>query len=215
MTGVRHWGRLLGALALVGLLAGCFSTKYQYVDNAAERNFFKVPNGWKIYRLTESEKEGRPEAMPSSVQTVWHVAFDAASHPDQTHLQEVPPADMVGEVQILALSSAANDQVSQTVLRQNLFFGVDPVLEDPGLPPKWEVVSYAPIDDSNGVVGSRTVINFPIDGQPGKYITLDGSELLDPATGRAYMLLIRCESQCYLDKQKSADEIATSWKVTK
>jgi hypothetical protein len=210
-----RWGaRLLGALALVGLLAGCFSNKYSYVNNSAEGTFFKVPSGWTIYRLTEKEKEGRPEALPSSVETIWHVAFDASADPDQAHLQDVPPVDLVGEVQILALSASANDQVSATVLRQNLF-GVDPILQDPGLPAKWEVVSYAPIQAANGVVGSRSVINVPVEGEPGKYITLDGSELLDPSTGRAYLLLMRCESQCYLSNQKSADEVATSWKVTK
>jgi hypothetical protein len=214
MVGARHAVRLLGALALVAIVAGCFSSKYSYVNNSAEGTFFKVPSGWKVYRLTEAEKEGRPPSLPSSVETVWHVAFDASTHPDQAHLQELPPADLVGEVQILALSPSANDSVSATVLRQNLF-GVDPVLQDPGLPAKWELVSYAPIQSASGVVGSRAVINVPIEGEPGKFVTLDGSELLDQSTGRAYLLLMRCESQCYLNQQKSVDEIATSWKVTK
>ena len=39
--------------------------------------------------------------------------------------------------------------------------------------------------------------------------------MIDPALGRAYLLLMRCESQCYLNERKSVDEIATSWKVKK
>jgi hypothetical protein len=100
-------------------------------------------------------------------------------------------------------------------LRQIIFGGIDPVLQDPGTPPNWEVVSYAPVTDVKGVVGSRVVINIPSQDTPGQWFTLDGTELLDSANGRAYLLLMRCESQCYLNNRKAADEIATSWKVTK
>ena len=41
------------------------------------------------------------------------------------------------------------------------------------------------------------------------------AQLFDPALGRAYLLLLRCESQCYVNKRKSIDEIASSWKVTR
>jgi hypothetical protein len=118
-------------------------------------------------------------------------------------------------VQIYALSSSDNDQVSQSSLRRIIFGGVDPVLQDPGTPAQWEVVSYAPLAASHGITGSRTVINVPSTEDPNAWVTLDGSELFDPALGRAYLLLVRCESQCYMNDRTSIDEIATSWKVTR
>jgi hypothetical protein len=215
MINARLGGRLLGAVALAGLLAGCFSNKYQFVNNSAEGAFFKVPNDWKIFRLTEADKEGRPDKLPVDTERIWHIAFDAASPADEAHLEESRPTNLVGDVQIYALSSSDNDQVAQSDLRQLIFGGIDPVLQDAGTPAKWEVVSYTPITSSNGIVGSRTVINVPSEEEPGTWLTIDGSELLDPTTGRAYLLFMRCESQCYLDSRQSADEIATSWKVTK
>src|SRR3954447_10320797 len=214
MVARRRGGMAVGALVLLGVLAGC-GNDYQYVNNSVEGAFFKVPNSWKIFPLTEQDTEGRAIKLPVDTQRIWHIAFDAAKQPDQEHLNLDRPTDPVGEVQIYALSSSDNDQVSQSSLRRIMFGGVDPILQDPGTPPQWEVVSYAPLDYSKGIVGSRTVINVPSTAEPNAWVTLDGSELFDPALGRAYLLLMRCEAQCYLNKRKSIDEIATSWKVTR
>jgi len=206
---------LLSALVLAGALAGCGGSNYRFVNNSAEGAFFKVPSSWKIFPLTEQDTEGRAPKLPVDTQRIWHIAFDAADKPDQAHLELDRPTEPVGDVQIYALSSSDNDQVSASSLRRIIFGGVDPILQDPGTPAQWEVVSYAPIDSSHGIVGSRTVINVPSTEQPNTWVTLDGSELFDPTLGRAYLLLVRCESQCYLNDRKSIDEIATSWKVTR
>ena len=205
---------LVGALALTAALAGC-GNDFQFVNNSAEGAFFKVPHSWKVYPLTEQDAEGRATKLPVDTQRIWHIAFDGAKQPDQAHLNLDRPPDPVGDAEIYALSSSDNDQVSQSSLRRIIFSGVDPVLQDPGTPAQWEVVSYAPLDLSHGIIGSRTVINVPSTDDPNAWVTLDGSELFDPSLGRAYLLLVRCESQCYVNQRKSIDEIATSWKVTR
>jgi hypothetical protein len=215
MIAGRGATRAVGLLAFAAVVAACGGSSFQYVQNSSENTYFKLPSDWKLFKLTEPDKEGRPPKLPVDTQRIWHVAFDAADPPDQNHLGEAMPAAMVGDVQIYAMSSSDNDQIAQSNLRQIIFGGIDPVLQDPGTPPNWEVVSYAPVSDVKGVVGSRVVINIPSQDSPGKWYTLDGTELLDSASGRAYLLLMRCESQCYLNNRKAADEIATSWRVTK
>jgi hypothetical protein len=211
-----RWGRRVIALAAVAAVAAaCGGSKFQYIQNSRESTYFKLPSAWKLYRLTESDKEGRAPKLPVDTQRVWHVAFDSASQPDENHLGEAMPSALVGDVQIYAMSASDNDQIAQSNLRQLIFGGIDPVLQDPGTPPQWEVVSYSPVNTTKGVVGSRVVINIPSQDTPGQWFTLDGTELLDPADGRAYLLLMRCESQCYLNSRKTANEIATSWRVTK
>jgi hypothetical protein len=206
---------VLGVLALGAVVAACGGSKFQYVQNSSENTYFKLPSNWKLYKLTEPDKQGRVPKLPVGTQRIWHVAFDAAPQPDQNHLGEAMPTAMVGDVQIYAMSASDNDQIAQSNLRQIIFGGIDPILQDPGTPPNWEVVSYTPVTDVKGVVGSRVVINIPSQDSPGQWFTLDGTELLDSADGRAYLLLMRCESQCYLNNRKAADEIASSWKVTK
>src|SRR5262249_45988761 len=134
---------------------------------------------------------------------------------NQTDLDAAEPGSVVGDVEIYALSASDNDQASQSALRRIVFGGIDPVLQDPGTPAQWEVVSYTPIALGNVIVGSRTVINVPSPNEPNKWTTIDGSEMLDSTLGRAYLLQMRCESQCYLNARQSVDEIATSWKVTR
>jgi hypothetical protein len=214
MVARRRGGVVIGALAAALPLAAC-GNDFQFVNNSAEGNFFKVPNGWKIYPLTEKDTEGRAPKLPVDTQRIWHIAFDGSKQPDQAHLEADRPTEPVGDVQIYALSSSDNDQVSQSSLRRIIFGGVDPILQDPGTPAQWEVVSYAPLDSSHGITGSRTVINVPSTQEPNAWVTLDGSELFDPTLGRAYLLLVRCESQCYMNDRTSIDEIATSWKVTR
>jgi hypothetical protein len=215
MIAGRWATRAAGALALATVVTACGGGSFQYVQNSSENTYFKLPSDWKLFKLTEPDKEGRPPKLPIDTQRIWHVAFDAANPPDENHLGEAMPSAMVGDVQIYAMSSSDNDQIAQSNLRQIIFGGIDPVLQDPGTPPNWEVVSYAPVTDVKGLVGSRVVINIPSQDSPGQWYTLDGTELLDSANGRAYLLLMRCESQCYLNNRKAADEIATSWKVTK
>jgi hypothetical protein len=215
MIAGRWASRVAALVAVTAVAAACGGSKFQYIQNSSENTYFKLPSSWKLFRLTEGDKEGRAPKLPVDTQRIWHVAFDAADQPDENHLGESTPSALVGDVQIYAMSASDNDQIAQSNLRQLIFGGIDPVLQDPGTPPNWEVVSYTAINDTKGVVGSRVVINIPSEGTPGQWFTLDGTELLDSADGRAYLLLMRCESQCYLSNRKAADEIATSWKVTK
>ena len=79
----RGCGRACGALGLaaarVGVLAACGSAKFNYVDNGAENTYIRVPTEWKVF--TVEGGGARPDAFPDSVESVWHVAFDASDKP--------------------------------------------------------------------------------------------------------------------------------------
>jgi len=83
MIAGRWATRVLGVLALGAVVASCGGSNFQYVQNSSENTYFKLPSNWKLFRLTEPDKEGRPPKLPVDTQRIWHVAFDAANQPDQ------------------------------------------------------------------------------------------------------------------------------------
>jgi|SRR3954451_15472651 len=193
-------------------VAACGGAKFHYVNDSTEGNYFKVPKSWTVYPLTAKDKEGRPEALPIGSQSVWHVAFDSARPASLDHLDPLRPDDMVGEVQIISLSDSAAQQISQSQLREWLFYGVDPILNEPQ-EDSWELVSAGTVDGAHELTGTRAVINAHPSAEPDKWVTIDGSVMLDLKAKRVYFLRIRCDSQCYDSKRKTADEIVASWKV--
>lgn len=203
----------MGGVAAVLALGACGGNRYEYVANDQERTYLRVPSAWETFSLTASDDEGRVESLPSGVKRVWHVGFDSSDDPNTAHIDELAPAELVGDMSTYSLSRGRIEQMSLSQVRTLAFFGIDPVLEDPGAPPKWEVVSFDPITGPDGSQGSRVVMNVPLsDGQT--WVTVDGSTLFDPVSGRMHILLLRCEASCYERSRATADEVATSWKVT-
>jgi hypothetical protein len=99
-------------------------------------------------------------------------------------------------------------------VRQQLFHGIDPVYPPDDLQGRVELVSYRPIEDVEGLTGSRVVanINMVEEGTP-SWLTVDGSMLFDSRTGRIFALTMECAADCYLENRSAADQIAASWKV--
>jgi hypothetical protein len=46
-----------------------------------------------------------------------------------------------------------------------------------------------------------------------KVIRVTQESIVDPATNRLYMIVVRCESHCYRDNKSLIDQIANSWTV--
>src|SRR5262245_59319029 len=94
----RHL-RLIACALLGGLLASaCAGSGYQYVKNSEDKNYFKVPESWKLYdedavlkRLHLSPRERDIER-----DTTWRVSFDANPKPSLDHLEQVFPKHPVG-----------------------------------------------------------------------------------------------------------------------
>ncbi len=208
------------AMTAFAIVASCGGSKFIYINNGAEKTFFKVPGAWKLYRLTQTDLEGRLPASSKSSEILWHVAFDQSSAPDASHLDEKSPGAVVGSAEIYGLSNGVSDQMSISRVRtlamtpfDSTKTGFDPILQDPGVPAKWEVVSNAMVNSPKGLQGTRVVVNVPADDTGKSWTTVDSITMFDAARGRAYLLTLWCEAACYKQNRGAIDEIATSWKV--
>jgi hypothetical protein len=217
-TSRRGARRVLGAVsgaAAVLALGSCGENKFSYVDNSAENTYIRVPNEWKVFTV---EGGGvRPEAFPDSVESVWHIAFDASQKPslDNTAaIDALPPSSVdepVGQLQIFDVTGSFNQELSLTTARSTAL-GIDPLGVPDEIKDLVEIVSYTPLSQ-DGMQGSRVVYNLHNEGEP--WQTVDATTLFDQSRNRFYVLRIGCTSECFRDNQDDISEIATSWKVVR
>jgi len=220
--------RRLSVLASVNalLLAGCTSG-YTYVTNSKTKTYFKIPDQWRLFNENEifsREIQGlSPQTEAAARQALWMVAFDSDPHPSLDHLFQVSTrCDLVkatskstlpvgcypeGFAQVLPLSESARDSLSLASLR-NAFFHVDDLIAQD--PQSVEILDQRDIVLSSGFHGSRYVMNVKRDDV---FLTINQTALVDPATRMLYLFAIGCEAHCYLDHQKTIDQIVQSWTV--
>lgn len=224
MVGTRKRLRFksLGGLVIVASLTvvACGGSDYRYISNAKENLFFKVPKGWKQNKLSETDAQGRAVELPSGFDRIWHYAFNADSKPDPAVLPE-DAAQPLADAQVWALGLPEHDLMSLSKIREIAFgIGADPLLFDPGAPPKWAVVamnekSSVRLEFPKGVTGTRMAINVPNKNDKTKFHTVDATTLVDPLQSRVYLLVQTCSAQCFLDNRKVIDAVAESWTVNR
>jgi hypothetical protein len=197
------------------LLAACGSAKWTYVDNGTENTYIRVPHQWKVFNIV---KDGdRPAAFPDTVESVWHIAFDASEKPSLKNtdaLDALPPDSVdkpVGQLQIFQVTGSFNQELSLTTARSSAL-GIDPLGVPDDVKDLVEIVNYTPIAH-DGLQGSRVVYNLHNEGQP--WQTVDATTLFDQSRNRFYVLRIGCTSECFKNNQQAISDIASSWKVVK
>jgi hypothetical protein len=213
---LRSIGRRSAAatiIAAVALLGACGSDKWTYVDNGTENTYIRVPHEWKVFNIN---KDGdRPSAFPDTVESVWHVAFDASEKPSLENtgaLDALPPASVdkpVGQLQIFQVTGSFNQELSLTTARSSAL-GIDPLGVPDEVKDLVEIVTYTPIAH-DGLQGSRVIYNLHNEGEP--WQTVDATTLFDQSRNRFYVLRLGCTSECFRNNQQAINEIATSWKV--
>jgi hypothetical protein len=202
-------------LALAVVLASCGANKYTYIDNGKENTYIRVPSAWKVFNVNGDGV--RPAALPDSVETIWHVAFDASTKPSVKHttaIDALPPASVdkpVGQLQIYNVQGSFNQELSLSTARSTVL-GIDPLGVPDDVKDLVEIVSYTPIA-RDGLQGSRVVYNLHNEGDP--WQTVDATTLFDQSRNRFYVLRIGCTSECFKDNQNAISQIATSWKVVR
>ena len=198
------------------LVAGCGGSNHQYISNGTENLFFRVPKDWTIFRLSQTDGDGRVPAQPSGADRTWHVLADAspAATADNARQDAMPDAP-VAVAEVWKFDFSHNEQMSQTRMRSTLFGGFDPLLQDPGLPAEWEVVSAAAVNFGKGVLGYRVVINQPTPEDPTVFRTISGTSAFDATSSTMYLLKVLCKSECYKANQAAIDDVATSWTVNR
>ncbi len=209
-------------LAVVGALTAgstaCSTSGYTYVKNTGEGAFFKVPDGWKLYKLDPNslpDDRPFPDAAAAGTQPAgpWRVVFDAASQPDVTHFEEDIPDAVVGQAEISTIGQGVRDQVSNVDLRSLALDGTaDPIALYQQGNTDIEIVKYDSLTTTGGLRGNRIVLNKLINGS---YVTIDQIALVDPGTTTLYRFLVKCSSKCYLQHRSEIDAVVDSWQIRK
>jgi hypothetical protein len=200
-------GAVVGVLAAALLLAACGGSDYRYVSNSSDKVFFKIPKDYELYRIETAEPEGRPSAAAVQGADPWHVVFDSAPEPSETHADASAPSHVVGQALVIPLSGVQGDQLSSKDLR-SFFLGSDP-LDLAETDPDVEIVSFEPIAE-DGYRGSRVVLNLK---EGDAWTTYDQTSFLDASASRAYLFDVRCESSCFEDNRDAIRQIVDSWQV--
>lgn len=201
---------MIAALAIGGVLvSACAGSDYHYVKNSEDRNYFKVPEEWKLFdeddvieRLDLSPREEDVER-----ETAWRVAFDASPKPAIKHLDQLFPKHPVGRALVVELDQESSDTISIEAMR-NLFFDIDGALqEELGTP-----ILYEPIELDGGFRGIHLVAEIS-DSESGRTLVFNQKAVLDQSTSNLYALVITCEATCYDKSESKIDQIVDSWTV--
>lgn len=212
----RRLGVVAVVIAVAGLLGACGDSKYQYVANRQLGSFVRMPTGWIVDDVTNSQGDGRVSALPSGIQSVWKLQF-ASGVPDPVAAAENMPGEVNGRIEVYQLSDYYRERYSISTLRgsQTVVMAVDPVY-----PPAEvgvdlvELHAYQPLT-VGGATGSRSIANLNAapEGSDAAWLTQDLTVLFDHDAGKIYVLSMHCSGACYLENQKTIDEIATSFAV--
>jgi hypothetical protein len=221
---VTRWGFALAAAGFLGVVAGCGSSKYEYVSNSAEHTYFRVPSNWQRLddnKLQRALVNGDPSSLEeaSAEATKWVVAYDAASSPSLAHLQldSVPDAPVV-LAQVKKLTSDERGKVSLDSMRDTLF----PVSKDSqeqakqllaqqGSAYKVEVLTDQVLTPTGGIHGVRTAYNVKFGSLPLQTVDLLAYVSDDSAT--MYSLIVRCSTACYVANFDEIDKAVKSFTV--
>ena len=206
---LRRPTMLVLLIATVGSLAAC-SSPYTYVENTDANTYFKVPKEWRLFDEDEIFAGNIGNMTPQQEAAIrranWLVAFDANPRPSISHLLMTTNYPN-GMARVTDLSDEVRDVFSFAVLR-NVIFPIDETLtQDP------EAVEILRIQDlalEDGFRGSRMIFNIR---RGERFLTVNQTALVDSETKSLYLLVVGCESHCYVQHQKAIDDVVQSWTV--
>jgi hypothetical protein len=207
----RRWAAVVGGVLLGGLLAvGCAPT-YTYVKNTQTRTYFRIPATWHLYdenAIFRSQIVGlSPQGEAALRAAVWMVAFDANPRPSLNDLFSPNSPYPQGFAQVRQLSPEQRENVSLAAIRDAVFPLSQLQVENPG---SVEILASEDIVLPDGIHGNRTIFNLRM-GQ--EFFTVNQTALVNPETSLLYLFVIGCEAHCYLQHQRTIDEIVKSWTV--
>ncbi len=211
MTGVRARTVLVGlaACAVLGL-TGCGDSGYEYVANGEAGLYFRVPDGWSILEIDDTET-GEPE--PAGSVDSWLRLLDRSPSPSVANFNAPLPLYPVGVASVASVGTLDDrDQLDYATLRAMATNGVDDPLDlatiaDSGV----ELVSIEDITTDEGLRGERVIFNQA--QEDGSTLTVDQTAMVDPQTTEIYRLLLKCEAHCYESNRSEIDDIADSWTI--
>lgn len=212
----------LAALLLTAVTAvsgGCGAPEFEYVKNADDGVYFKVPNGWQ--RLTHEEMDGLlsgedPESAAAAArrERIWSVAYDGDDSAQPLHLFLGLGDEPFVYVMVRRLSEAEVNAVSLNGARDLLFPITPQAREDNAQNPifqGFELISDEVLAAESGVRGARTVFNYSPGG--GALQTFVQTVYVDDVGGRLYQFILRCSATCYRLRAADLDAVVQSFTV--
>ncbi|MEX0983440.1 MAG: hypothetical protein WD096_00135 [Actinomycetota bacterium] len=199
---------LIVALAAV---SACGAPSNTYVEDPATGVQFAVPAGWQVVDLAQrGTTPDNPVAVPDPL------VLQKAFAPGDVDLPDPwgPFVDFpIGYAMVQQLTPEAQDIMSIRRLR-NLVIQIDGLLED--RPDDVRIIDQELLS-TEGFRGEHLVYSMrivPEDPQsPPVTVTLDQTAYLDPFTTNAYVFLIGCTADCYVEHADTIRSIASTWSV--
>ena len=205
---------LLGAF--VALAVGCASSDFVYVSSSDRNAYFKVPANWKFFDKRQIlVAGGQSLSGATDKQFSWLIGFDADPHPEVSHIVGIADATKypVIEARVQTLPAVVRDEFSLGGLR-NWVYPVDRLVQANA----GEILAYKDIVLKGGLHGSEMTFDVVLSGVSnpmagGSVIRVTQIAVVDPATNKLYLFMLRCESHCYRDNKTLLDTIVSSWTV--
>jgi hypothetical protein len=214
------------ALAIVAFVAGCGTSRYEYVTNKGDGTFLKVPRTWDHARVAGSlafvgidSRNLSPEMAQQIAAREWLVTLDAngAANGNLLSLDATKPKGFVQVRKLLPEEAAA---ISTNDLR-NQFVDLDAaaaaqqqaVQKDPvgaRLTPQFLLLADDAVTHAGGVHGVHLV--YELRTTTG-LTTIDQTSLLDQDSTTIYQLVMACSSLCFAQYGGDVEHVASSFTI--
>jgi hypothetical protein len=229
---------VVGLVVAALLLTACGGSKYRYVTSKspelvyklnvgtqivrvgveAADTYYRVPKDWAVFDENEvlAEVANARKLSPLSLADLaaeQHVSgFDASPEPSASNVfgSTVAPS---GRQLLLVLDDEARDNTSLRALR-GLFVDIDEEIEQAkkdNVAPKVKV--HGRTDDvvrPGGFHGSQVIFDYV--GEDA-VLTFNQTTLFDSESRVAYLFIIGCEANCYVNNYEAINDVVESWTI--
>lgn len=213
-------------LAMLALVAGCGSSRYEYVTNKSAGTFLKIPNAWDHEQVAGAlafvgidARNLSPEMARQIAAREWLVTLDASGRTNG-NLLRLDATQPKGFVQVRKLLPEETNAISTNDLR-NQFVDVEAaeqaqteaVKKDPQgarLTPEFLLLGDETLHRGGGVHGVHLV--YQIHTTTG-LATIDQTSLLDQDSTTLYQLVIACSSLCFAQYGGDVERVAQSFTI--
>ncbi|UBU10535.1 LptM family lipoprotein [Nonomuraea gerenzanensis] len=214
---------LIALMVAVLMLSACGQPEFTYVRDKSGTTYFKVPASFTQLdaypiELYLSGDHPNSQAALLRAQRVWSTAFDQSADPSVNHLLGSTEPFVYATVH--QLTEEQRDAISLNRLRDFVL----PVTEEmraaylqqamatnqPPMFSRFEPLSDEVLTLDSGARGVRVRFNYQIGND---VQTFDHTAILDEKGATVSVMLIGCQSVCYLKRAAEFDKIASSFKL--
>jgi hypothetical protein len=209
------WGLAVVAVVLVGCGA---APEFTYVTNSSDRTYLKVPRSWQPIDGKALEGAfGLDPAFSAEDQGFWIAGYDAAATPSAAHLLGTDAAVPAVLVAVKDNPASTRGQFSLDKMR-DLFFPVSSIgRQQAAADPTSSALSGFTLftDDvltpGAGVHGVHVVYRYSFSGGPPQMF--DQTVYVNDDASKVYMFLVRCSTECYMQRQQEISTVVSSFTV--